>query len=296
MCLYAGCEASFLSLELLKQHSGNHAFSAISRSARSNSGIDIACNDNSAGVTVSDNYDAWSPPAAGSTEGHVGASSEVLGLPDSVGDSSVAHYYDNNSYAPYTAIDTRAQGTPAARLPNEHISTPFNWSDPFRVVETPFPSGQFHNFSEGSADLVDPAVAGSGNTLSPAAHWPSPNVLGYTGHPFATDAASIANQPPLTGPLLHTNELAVAESAFTTPVLNNTPIHFDIGPPTPQRPTCTECNQTFGRPSDLERHAKTHQEGAKVFQCDVKGCKYGSKRKDKLRDHVRRRHPAEASV
>jgi uncharacterized Zn-finger protein len=58
------------------------------------------------------------------------------------------------------------------------------------------------------------------------------------------------------------------------------------------RSTCPKCSRTFGRPSDLERHAKKYQTSSKTFQCPVPGCKYGgSYRKDKVQSHLRNRHP-----
>lgn len=57
--------------------------------------------------------------------------------------------------------------------------------------------------------------------------------------------------------------------------------------PTPRpRPVCPACSCDFSRPSDLERHAKKHQFGAKIYRCFVEGCGYqGSYGKDKLRQH-----------
>lgn len=58
------------------------------------------------------------------------------------------------------------------------------------------------------------------------------------------------------------------------------------------RAICPDCGTTFTRPKDLERHAQKHQSGARHQRCVVPGCDYpGNYKKDKLRDHVRRRHP-----
>ena len=57
------------------------------------------------------------------------------------------------------------------------------------------------------------------------------------------------------------------------------------------RSTCTTCRKSFTRPSDLNRHAKKHQPGARIFTCSVAGCDYeGSYRKDKLTAHVKNCH------
>ena len=39
-------------------------------------------------------------------------------------------------------------------------------------------------------------------------------------------------------------------------------------------PACPNCQRTFTRVADLERHAKKHRPGSKAFQCAIKGCKY----------------------
>ena len=53
---------------------------------------------------------------------------------------------------------------------------------------------------------------------------------------------------------------------------------------------CAKCGTHVGRQSDLGRHMKKHQPDAQVFRCQVLGCQYSSKRKDKLREHSRRPH------
>ena len=53
---------------------------------------------------------------------------------------------------------------------------------------------------------------------------------------------------------------------------------------------CVQCGTHVGRQSDLGRHMKKHQPNAQVFRCQVQGCQYSSKRKDKLMEHSRRPH------
>jgi len=61
---------------------------------------------------------------------------------------------------------------------------------------------------------------------------------------------------------------------------------------TPQgHPICA----TFGRQSDLDRHAKKYQPGA-LMQCQFTVCKYVTYRKDKMMKHVRRPHPTAGVV
>ena len=61
------------------------------------------------------------------------------------------------------------------------------------------------------------------------------------------------------------------------------------------RVTCTLCNKVYARTADLNRHFRTHDPNAKKHGCPAPGCKYagnnGFPRRDKLRDHVRARHP-----
>ena len=54
--------------------------------------------------------------------------------------------------------------------------------------------------------------------------------------------------------------------------------------------TCVQCGTHVGRQSDLGRHMKKHQPDAPVFRCQVQGCQYSSKRKDKVMEHSRRPH------
>ncbi|MCJ1451642.1 hypothetical protein MMC28_001982 [Mycoblastus sanguinarius] len=61
--------------------------------------------------------------------------------------------------------------------------------------------------------------------------------------------------------------------------------------PTVHHPlTCVTCGRSFGRVSDMERHAKKHQ-AVRMYQCQFEGCEYkGSYWKYKLDAHVKRRH------
>ena len=60
---------------------------------------------------------------------------------------------------------------------------------------------------------------------------------------------------------------------------------------TKPRSTCKACRKSFSRPSDLDRHAKKHQPGSRIYTCSVAECDYeGSYRKDKLTAHVKNCH------
>lgn len=285
MCLYTGCEISFATSELLEQHIGIHSISDISRLAPSNSAVDIACNDNPALATVSNTHALRFHSEAD----HVGASSYYSGLPYPVGELSAIDSYNTDSSAPYPGVATSAQGPAAVGLPNEHFAAPFNWSDPSRFVEDPVFSSQPYDFNNAALDLMEPVAAESSNQYTQAAHWQYPHQTDDTHHPFATNPGFLGNNTILTGSRIDTNEQPAAESPFPTPASNGTPVNVNTGPPLPPRPMCKECNKTFGRQSDLERHAKSHQANSKV-SCPVAGCKYSSYRKDKLDEHVGRRH------
>ena len=57
------------------------------------------------------------------------------------------------------------------------------------------------------------------------------------------------------------------------------------------RSTCKTCRKSFSRPSDLDRHAKKHQSGSRIYTCSIAGCDYeGSYRKDKLTAHIKNCH------
>ena len=71
--------------------------------------------------------------------------------------------------------------------------------------------------------------------------------------------------------------------------------HFDTAQEAPPPPTCATCRRPFGRQADLDRHAKKHRADSNVFRCSVAGCGYSNYRKDKLRDHTKRRHQVAAA-
>ena len=321
LCLHAGCEGSFTTSKLLEEHGDVHTSSETSRLALNNFAVDTECNDKPTFPSVPDTYAPHFSSAANSSEGHVGTSSEHLGPTSSVGDLTVVNSSSNDNYVPDTVKTTRAHGPPAAGVLNKHNAAPFEWSDPFSLIEGSFHPGQPYDFSKGSVELIGPAHTGVWNGNIPAAHRYHLNSSDCIEKPFATNAASISKNALPTGPAVYANGHALEESLFSfrtsiannplltcptvcnkghampenpfpTPASNIAPLPFSIKPQIAPRPMCTKCHQTFGRPSDLERHAKTHQAGPKDFKCRVAGCKYSSNRKDKFGEHVRRRHPS----
>lgn len=61
------------------------------------------------------------------------------------------------------------------------------------------------------------------------------------------------------------------------------------------RPACPVCQKTYGRLSDLKRHAAKHRTGHREFSCPATWCRYrgdkGFTRKDKMKEHVKNMHP-----
>ena len=114
-------------------------------------------------------------------------------------------------------------------------------------------------------------------------------------NPNPTDMGLMTESLTALPPNIYTASQVSANNPLPIPTSNNDLIPVDIGPQISQRPSCPECDQTFSRQSDLERHAKNHQSGPKEFKCHAQGCKYESHRKDKLVEHMRRRHPAAGS-
>jgi hypothetical protein len=57
---------------------------------------------------------------------------------------------------------------------------------------------------------------------------------------------------------------------------------------------CKSCDETFSHKSGLSRHVKSHhRENRDSMTCPIIGCKKADsqRRKDNLRDHIRRKHP-----
>lgn len=296
MCLYAGCEASFATSELLEQHIGVHA---LSDTSPDNFAIDIACKDIPAVAAESDNYTPQLSSIAGHSEGYAGASSEYSELLHPVGYLPVVNDYNNNSYAPWASIDTTAHGPPVAGLSNNYVATPVDWSDPLDFGKNSFLPGGAHDSGKNSVDLTRSALTEFSTKDTHGAlgaQWHHPDLSSYIESPFATVAAPFGNNTFPNEHPVHTNEHAGTKSPLPVPTSNGTLIPSDIGPPVPLRPMCTKCNKTFSRQSDLERHAKIHQADCKVFKCQVGGCTYSNYRKDKLSEHVRRRHSSEGTA
>ena len=58
-----------------------------------------------------------------------------------------------------------------------------------------------------------------------------------------------------------------------------------------QNKTCVHCGAQFRRNPDLRRHLRSHDPTKRVYHCHVPKCSYkGSYRRDKLADHLEKRH------
>ena len=114
----------------------------------------------------------------------------------------------------------------------------------------------------------------------------TPNSYNSTNSPYAANC-STANS---TGDMEHmaeTSQPIVDDGTNLTASSANASRQRATKP----RPVCKTCRKSFSRPSDLDRHAKKHQPGARIHMCSVPGCDYeGSYRKDKLTAHVKNCH------
>ena len=114
-----------------------------------------------------------------------------------------------------------------------------------------------------------------------------------TMSPFAADANGTGNdyQGRIAPPSFNTPSEATVDLPKTPHATHESDLDL-----APQRPTCAECNKSFTRKADLDRHAKKHQADAKVFRCGVVGCTFDNYRKDKVSVHIRRRHGGVGAV
>ncbi|KAM0796002.1 hypothetical protein BDR22DRAFT_893691 [Usnea florida] len=150
----------------------------------------------------------------------------------------------------------------------------------------------------------DAASIGNNTFATPSANYTNGHFIANSPFPMAVsnnpvvpmDVGFAAEGPTTLSPDIYTHTLGQvsAINPLPMPTSNNALIPVD-GPPIQQRALCTQCPRTFSRLSDLERHAKKHLPGPKEFKCHAHGCKYESHRKDKLVEHMRRRHPAAGS-
>lgn len=186
---------------------------------------------------------------------------------------------------------------------DNHIfaTSPFVNPNPSWSTESPFAAGAAYNDAIALPTVPNPYTWGPAPTQGPmdqyiGADFPdwqpafptmissaaaTTNGYGYqahfpTNHGFDTQWTPVVDEFPRA---FH------AVNSYASPA-------FGMPQTAPPRPTCPTCTRSFSRQADLRRHAKMHQVGPKTFCCKVKDCGYGTHRKDKLGEHVRRRHPA----
>ena len=124
---------------------------------------------------------------------------------------------------------------------------------------------------------IDAGLTYSPFNLGAALHYPLPSVDSF-GVGIPNGNATLLNQP----------------SMINSPSLPAVS-HDRITRQRSSRYVCLEanCDRTFSRPSDLDRHLKSRHYlptfNCPVDDCDRKG-RRGFPRKDKLRDHLRQKH------
>lgn len=177
---------------------------------------------------------------------------------------------------------------------SDHIFAPLIASRPLHTIENTFATGAAYH----------------GGNANPSAPWgPEAHTdymdpfsdlgLQYAGptlpmmRPFAANANGTGNdyQGRTTAPSFNTPLEATVDHPKTPHATHESDLDL-----APKRPTCAECNKSFTRKADLDRHAKKHQVDAKVFRCGVAGCTFDNYRKDKVSVHIRRRHGGVGTV
>ncbi len=207
--------------------------------------------------------------------------------------------YDDGLTFP-TAPDPHGRGRATATGHWDHLDVaPLANSNPPQFAESTFIADAAYNNSTAfptapTPYALSPAVATGPTHPHLGAGYQYPDPLFRITDPFTTtnNSNSYHSHLPANG---FNNQLGAAiDSPMLHAAANPFAFPGEIGEAAPRRPTCTTCNRSFGRQGDLIRHAKKHLAGPKAFPCAVAGCPYANDRKDKLRDHYRRRHPGVA--
>ncbi|MCJ1451643.1 hypothetical protein MMC28_001983 [Mycoblastus sanguinarius] len=190
---------------------------------------------------------------------------------------STGPFHDANSFLSNSAVD----------LPTNSIPL-FGYHGPAQDANYPpvaIPGNDFQ--SSHSLGTLIPGFATSSIAQVAGADNPTNNFSSVNNLGSMTSNGQVV---PITG---------VPSQNFSFPLgMASTPAHAMSNVSLPAaanggRPACTQCGRTFGRVSDLERHAKKHDPGMRIYGCHVEGCEYeGSYRKDKLDAHVKGRHPS----
>lgn len=233
--------------------------------------------------------------AAGHSDNHAFApltSSNSWRLTDSA--FATGATYSDVAAGPNTLIPYTWGPAATTAYSSNYTSAPFIASEPLHLNEHTFATGAAYN--GGNAD--------SGVPWAPVATTQFTDHFNDSGFqyadptlqmmsPYTTDVNGRSNayQDRITAPSFNT-PLELTGNLQGTPHATHDS-GLDLAP---QRPTCTNCNKSFTRKADLDRHAKKHQPNAKAFRCGVVGCTFDNYRKDKVSVHIRRRHGGVGAV
>lgn len=208
-----------------------------------------------------------------------------------------AAYHEGLTFQTAPSLHTSEVAVATSHL-NNHAFAPFTDSNPSPFTGATFPAGAAYNGGTALPTAPMPYTwtpAASTGPMDPfmGAGFQYPDPTLPTTSPFttaaATNANSIGNNYPGPFPAASLNDHLTTQlaAALEPPTAIQTVAHQ-----APQRPTCPQCAQSFTRKADLDRHAKKYGDDGDRYFCAVEGCAYGgSHRKDKLVEHVRRRHP-----
>jgi hypothetical protein len=196
----------------------------------------------------------------------------------------------NTTWAPYGGFHA-VNATTAVDGPNGYILPATDAQGLLTTIdEFANINGPGHNFLHGHAPPATAAQGpltmdeianfnGHGNNSLPAV---DPSGLNFIDPQFITNNASapFSRGAPATTPSMNS----------ATPIPPASPTMAPSA-----RYACSICGKTFGRPSDLRRHAGKHRSGPRPFSCPSERCAFkaerGFYRKDKMVNHVKTRHP-----
>lgn len=184
-----------------------------------------------------------------------------------------------------------------------HTCAPFVNSNTSPLTGSTFAAGAAYDDGFALPTALDPyswggTAVGQGpmdEYIGAGFHYPYPSLSSMTSFPADADTDGNAYHGLLPANSFDTAQWGAAVEPPQAPlVVENSPSAPIATAPAapPPRPACAICTRSFGRQGDLDRHAKIHQAGSRVFACAVAGCGYSSYRKDKLNEHVQRRHLA----
>ena len=159
----------------------------------------------------------------------------------------------------------------------------------------------YNSYNQGYPAAGGYPVEGNGFTANDFLPAHSAPWTGYMSDVGVIPTANFAPLPPtgayapmqvLAGP----SAPAPAYTGAGAPFIDGALPIAGTGVPALSRPTCPTCGRSFSRKADLDRHAKMHRPDARVFSCGVVNCDFSSYRKDKVSDHIGRRHGGVGAV